>query len=155
MAAARPRECLPMRRRAYTQKVRIGDTNRGIKPQVVFLACGLYEDGTLGEIFIDSAKQGAALRVWMAQTAMLFSIALQHGTSLGTLVNTFVGTTSEPSGKVVGHPRITTCTGVMDYVVRALAIDFLGREDLADRSKEDTEGSCQCAEDAEEEFVEA
>lgn len=119
------RELLPMRRRNVTQKVRVAG-------QSVHYTVGVYPDGRFGELFIDMAKQGAALRTWVGETAMLFSVAAQFGVPLETLVALFVGSRSDPSGPVEGHARIRTCTSVMDLVARSLAIDFLGREDLAD-----------------------
>ena len=119
------RELLPTRRKNYTQKVHVDGVS-------IHFTVGVYPDGRFGELFIDLAKQGAALRHWSSQTAMLFSVAVQHGTPLETLVTLFVGTRSEPSGHVTGHPRIRKCTSVMDLVARSIAIDFLGREDLAD-----------------------
>lgn len=119
------RKFLPARRDCVTQKAVIGNTT-------VYLNWGVYEDGSLGEIFLDVGKDGTALRFWMSNTAMLFSLALQNQTPLETLVTMFHGTKSEPFGPVSGHPRITQCTSIPDYVVRSLAIDFLHRDDLAD-----------------------
>lgn len=119
------RKHLPSRRRCITQKVRINN-------QTVHYTVGLYPNGEPGELFIDVSKAGAALRNWAGEAGMMFSIALQHGTPLKTVLELFVGTRCEPCGAVEGHPRIATCTSIMDLIARDLAITFLGREDLAD-----------------------
>lgn len=120
------REILPNRRENYTQRFRIAGNT-------VHLTAGMYPDGRLGEVFIDLSKQGTALRFWGESTATLFSLAIQCGCPLETLVDLFVGSKSEPFGIVEGHARITKCTSIMDAIARSLAIDFLGRDDLADR----------------------
>src|SRR5262245_38997931 len=110
------RERLPDRRKNWTQKAHVDG-------QSVHFTVGLYADGRPGEIFIDLARTGAALRKWACDTAMLFSIALQHGCDLETLVDLFAGSRCEPCGEVRGHPRITRCTSVMDFIARALALE--------------------------------
>jgi ribonucleoside-diphosphate reductase alpha chain len=119
------RDVLPTRRKSYTQKFIIGGRS-------VYLGVGLYPDGRLGEIFLDLAKTGSALRFFGHSTATLFSLALQHGTPLATLVDLFIGQCELPNGPVQGHARIKRCSSVIDAVVRSLAIDFLNRQDLAD-----------------------
>ncbi len=123
------RKVLPARRKSVTQKVRVNGSS-------VHFTVGLYPDGTPGELWIDMAKQGAALRHWMGQFAMLFSLALQHEAPLETLVNNLIGSKSDPFGPVEGHDRITKCTSVMDCIGRHLAITYLGRDDLADKPPE-------------------
>lgn len=119
------RELLPPRRRTLSQKVRVGG-------QTVHYSFGLYPDGRPGELWIEVAKAGAALRAWAGEAAMMVSIALQHGTPLETVVNLFIGTRNQPCGTVEGHDRIKFCTSIMDCIARDLAITFLQREDLGD-----------------------
>ncbi len=121
---APPRFLLPARRRGWTQEARIG----GHK---VFLRTGEYEDGTLGEIFIDLAKEGATLRGVLASFAIAVSKGLQFGVPLEEFVDTFTFQTFEPRGMVEGHPNIKMANSIIDYVFRALAIEYLHRDDLA------------------------
>ena len=118
------RRKLPERRRGYTQKARVG----GHK---VFLRTGEYEDGTLGEIFLDMHKEGAAFRSLMNSFAISISLGLQHGVPLEEFVDAFTFTRFEPNGMVTGNDRIKMATSVIDYVFRELAISYLGRHDLA------------------------
>jgi len=97
----------------------------------IYLRTGEYEDGTLGEIFIDMYKEGAAFRGLLNSFAILTSKALQYGIPLSELVDTFTFTRFEPSGVVEGHERIKTATSVLDFIFRSLAIDYLHRDDLA------------------------
>ncbi len=120
-----PRRLLPTRRKCITQKVKV-------REQTVHYSIGLYEDGTPGELFIEVAKAGAALRDWAGSAAMMLSIALQHGTPLQTALNMYIGTRSDPSGIVEGHQYIKQCTSIMDLIARDVAITFLQRYDLAD-----------------------
>ncbi len=119
------RDVLPTRRKSVTQSVRING-------QSVHYTLGFYPDGRPGELFVDLAKCGSALRTWCGQAAMMLSVALQHGTPLDVALNLFIGSRSDPSGKVTGHRRITQCSSVMDLIARDMAIQFLSREDLAD-----------------------
>jgi len=116
------RKSLPGKRFGYTQKARVGG-------QVIFLRTGEYTDGTLGEIFIDLAKEGSTLRSLMNCFAISISIGLQYGVPLEEFVEKFVFTKFEPSG-MVDHPNIKTTTSLIDFVFRALAFDYLGRTDL-------------------------
>jgi ribonucleoside-diphosphate reductase alpha chain len=116
------RKSLPGKRRGYTQKARVGG-------QVIFLRTGEYTDGTLGEIFIDLAKEGSTLRSLMNCFAISISVGLQYGVPLEEFVEKFVFTKFEPSG-MVDHPNIKTTTSLIDFVFRALAFDYLGRTDL-------------------------
>ena len=116
------RKTLPAKRRGFTQKARVGG-------QVIFLRTGEYSDGTLGEIFIDLAKEGSTLRSIMNCFAISVSVGLQYGVPLEEFVDKFVFTRFEPSG-MVDHPNIKTTTSLVDFVFRALAFDYLGRTDL-------------------------
>ncbi|RME91930.1 MAG: vitamin B12-dependent ribonucleotide reductase, partial [Candidatus Hydrogenedentota bacterium] len=118
------RHRLPARRKGYTQKVVIG----GHK---VYLRTGEYEDGSLGEVFLDMYKEGAAFRSLLNSFAIAISLGLQYGVPLEEFVDAFVFTKFEPNGMVVGHDRIKMVTSVMDYIFRELAITYLGRDDLA------------------------
>jgi ribonucleoside-diphosphate reductase alpha chain len=124
------RRRLPERRSGYTQKATIG-------PHKVFLRTGEYQDGTLGEIFIDMHKEGAAFRSLMNCFAIAVSLGIQHGVPLDKFVNAFVFTRFEPNGTVIGNPYIKRATSVIDYIFRELAISYLGRHDLAHVSPED------------------
>jgi ribonucleoside-diphosphate reductase alpha chain len=124
------RRRLPDRRRGYTQKAMVG----GHK---VFLRTGEYEDGTLGEIFIDMHKEGAAFRSLMNCFAIAVSVGLQHGVPLEKYVDLFVFSRFEPNGLVMGNDRIKMATSVIDYLFRELAVSYLGRNELAQISEED------------------
>ena len=119
-----PRFMLPGRRGGYTQEARIG----GHK---VYLRTGEYEDGTLGEVFIDLAKEGATLRGILSCFAIAVSKGLQFGVPLEEFVDTFTFQTFEPRGLVEGHPNIKMANSIVDYVFRALAVEYLKRDDLA------------------------
>ncbi len=115
---------LPKRRQGFTQEARVG----GHK---IFLRSGEYTDGTLGEIFIDMHKEGAAFRSLMNCFAMSVSIGLQYGVPLQTYVEQFTFTRFEPQGTVEGHPNVKIATSIVDYLFRVLGIEYLGRYDLA------------------------
>jgi ribonucleoside-diphosphate reductase alpha chain len=115
---------LPSRRKGYTQKAIVG----GHK---VYLRTGEYEDGNLGEIFVDMHKEGAAFRSLMNNFAISISIGLQYGVPLEEFVEAFTFTRFEPSGMVEGNDAIKMSTSVLDYIFRELAISYLGRNDLA------------------------
>ncbi|MEQ1901413.1 MAG: vitamin B12-dependent ribonucleotide reductase [Devosia sp.] len=118
------REKLPSRRKGYTQKAIVG----GHK---VYLRTGEYEDGRLGEIFIDMHKEGAAFRAMMNNFAIAISLGLQYGVPLDEYVEAFTFTRFEPAGMVMGNDRIKNATSILDYVFRELAVSYLDREDLA------------------------
>jgi ribonucleoside-diphosphate reductase alpha chain len=118
------RRRLPKRRHGFTQEARIG----GHK---VFLRTGEYEDGTLGEIFIDMHKEGAAFRSMMNCFAIAVSMGLQYGVPLEDLVDQFCFTRFEPHGRVDGHENLRVCTSVVDYVFRVLGLEYANRWDLA------------------------
>jgi ribonucleoside-diphosphate reductase alpha chain len=124
------RRRLPPRRHGFTQEARIA----GHK---VFLRTGEYEDGTIGEIFIDMHKEGAAFRSIMNCFAITVSMGLQYGVPLEDLVDQFTFTRFEPHGRVDGHDNIRSCTSVVDYVFRVLGLEYLGRTDLAHVLPED------------------
>ncbi|HEU5192244.1 MAG TPA: vitamin B12-dependent ribonucleotide reductase [Methylomirabilota bacterium] len=126
----RERHRLPDRRAGYTQKAVVG----GHK---VYLRTGNYEDGSLGEIFLDMHKEGAAFRSLMNCFAIAISLGLQHGVPLEEFVDAFVFTRFEPNGMVMGNDRIKMATSVIDYVFRELAISYLGRTDLSHVPDED------------------
>ncbi|CAN5211639.1 hypothetical protein BH11BAC6_BH11BAC6_06900 [soil metagenome] len=116
------RKTLPAKRRGFNQKAKVGG-------QVIFLHTGEYSDGTLGEIFIDLAKEGSTLRSLMNCFAISISVGLQYGVPLEEFVEKFVFTKFEPAG-MVDHPNIKTTTSLIDFVFRALAYEYLGRTDL-------------------------
>ena len=120
----REREKLPNRRKSYIQKAVVG----GHK---VYLHTGEYEDGRLGEIFIDMHKEGAAFRSLMNNFAIAISLGLQYGVPLEEYVEAFTFTRFEPAGLVQGNDAIKNATSILDYVFRELAISYLGRNDLA------------------------
>jgi ribonucleoside-diphosphate reductase alpha chain len=115
---------LPKRRRGYTQEARVG----GHK---IFLRTGEYENGTLGEIFIDMHKEGAAFRSLMNCFAMSVSVGLQYGVPLQTYVDQFTFTRFEPQGPVEGHPYVKFATSIVDFIFRSLGVEYLHRHDLA------------------------
>ncbi len=118
------RRRLPDRRAGYTQKARIGNHK-------VYLRTGEYEDGTLGEIFVDMHKEGAAFRSMTNCFAIAISLGLQHGVPLEEFVDAFVFTRFEPNGTVAGNPHIKMSTSIIDYIFRELAVTYLGRYELA------------------------
>ncbi len=119
------RQRLPDRRKGYIQKSTVG----GHK---VYLHTGEFENGALGEIFLDMHKEGAAFRSLMNNFAISISIGLQYGVPLEEYVDAFVFTRFEPAGQVVGNDRITKATSILDYIFRELAVSYLGRDDLAE-----------------------
>jgi ribonucleoside-diphosphate reductase alpha chain len=118
------RRKMPDRRGGYTQKAIVG----GHK---VYLRTGEYTDGTIGEIFVDMHKEGAAFRSLMNNFAIAVSLGLQHGVPLEEYVDAFTFTRFEPNGPVVGHENIKMATSILDYIFRELAVSYLGRYDLA------------------------
>jgi ribonucleoside-diphosphate reductase alpha chain len=127
------RRRLPDRRAGYTQKARIGNHK-------MYLRTGEYEDGSLGEIFLDMHKEGAAFRSMTNCFAIAVSLGLQHGVPLEEFVDAFQFTRFEPNGIVQGNPHIKMTTSIIDYIFRELAITYLGRYDLAQVSPEDLRG---------------
>ncbi len=133
---------MPDRRKGYIQKATIGDHK-------VYLHTGEYEDGKIGEIFIDTSKEGELVKALMNNFAIAVSLGLQYGVPLDEFVSAFIGTKFEPSGKVNGNDRILSASSILDYIFRELAISYLNREDLAhtpsignlDTSSSDEKGS--------------
>ncbi|HRI06219.1 MAG TPA: vitamin B12-dependent ribonucleotide reductase [Nannocystaceae bacterium] len=147
------RRTMPARRKGYTQKATIG----GHK---VYIHTGEYADGTLGEIFIDMHKEGAAFRSLMNCFAIAISLGLQYGVPLEEYVEAFCFTRFEPNGPVFGHPNIKMSTSIVDYIFRELAVTYLGRYDLAQVPPDDAlapdtigEGQPQPSESEPEEVV--
>jgi ribonucleoside-diphosphate reductase alpha chain len=118
------REKMPQRRKGYTQKANVG----GHK---VYLRTGEYEDGNLGEIFIDMHKEGAGFRAMMNNFAIAVSVGLQYGVPLEEFVDAFTFTKFEPAGMVQGNDSIKSATSILDYIFRELAVSYLDRTDLA------------------------
>jgi len=121
---ANNRTRMPDRRKGYIQKVTIGDHK-------VYLHTGEYEDGKIGEIFIDTNKEGELVKALMNNFAIAISLGLQYGVPLDEFVDAFIETKFEPSGEIKGNDRILSASSILDYIFRELAISYLGREDLA------------------------
>tara|TARA_Y100000996_G_scaffold316011_1_gene252207 strand:- start:102 stop:932 length:831 start_codon:yes stop_codon:yes gene_type:complete len=115
---------MPDRRKGYIQKATISDHK-------IYLHTGEYEDGKIGEIFIDTSKEGELVKALMNNFAIAISLGLQYGVPLDEFINAYVGTKFEPSGKVYGNDRILSATSMLDYIFRELAISYQNREDLA------------------------
>ncbi|MEC7169273.1 MAG: ribonucleotide reductase [Pseudomonadota bacterium] len=115
---------MPDRRKGYIQKAQIGDHK-------VYLYTGEYDDGKIGEIFIDTNKEGELVKAMMNNFAIAISLGLQYGVPLEEYVDAFIDTKFEPSGNVIGNDRILSASSILDYVFRELAISYLGKEELA------------------------
>ena len=115
---------MPDRRKGYIQKAQIGDHK-------VYLHTGEYDDGKIGEIFIDTNKEGELVKAMMNNFAIAISLGLQYGVPLEEYVDAFIDTKFEPSGNVIGNDRILSASSILDYVFRELAISYLGNEELA------------------------
>ena len=115
---------MPDRRKGYIQKAQIGDHK-------VYLHTGEYDDGKIGEIFIDTNKEGELVKALMNNFAIAISLGLQYGVPLEEYVDAFLDTKFEPSGNVHGNDRILSATSILDYIFRELAISYQNREDLA------------------------
>ena len=115
---------MPDRRKGYIQKAQIGDHK-------VYLHTGEYDDGKIGEIFIDMNKEGELVKAVMNNFAIAVSLGLQYGVPLDEFVDAFIETKFEPSGEINGNDRILNASSILDYIFRELAISYLGREDLA------------------------
>ena len=115
---------MPDRRKGYIQKAQIGDHK-------VYLHTGEYNDGKIGEIFIDTNKEGELVKAMMNNFAIAISLGLQYGVPLDEYVDAFIDTKFEPSGNVDGNDRILSASSILDYVFRELAISYLGKEELA------------------------
>ena len=125
------RRKLPHRRKGYTQKA-------SINKHKVYLRTGEYMDGSLGEIFIDMHKEGAAFRSLMNNFAISVSIGLQYGVPLEEFVEAFTFTRFEPSGQVHGNTEIKFSTSILDYIFKELAISYLGRDDFSNHDQNQT-----------------
>lgn len=119
------REKLPDRRKCITQRLKIDN-------QTIYFTVGLYPDGRPGELFIDMHRTGTSMRGWCGSTAKLISLMLQYGIPLSEIVEALVGQCTEPFGSapVSGHPIIKDAVGVLDAVMRSLALDYLAKERL-------------------------
>jgi ribonucleoside-diphosphate reductase alpha chain len=126
------RHRLPKRRRGFTQEARVA----GHK---IFLRTGEYENGSLGEIFIDMHKEGASFRSLMNCFAISVSMGLQHGVPLSAFVEQFTFTRFEPGGPVEGHPNVKFATSIIDYVFRVLGVEYLKRYDFAQVPPQETQ----------------
>ncbi len=115
---------MPDRRKGYIQKAQIDDHK-------VYLHTGEYDDGKIGEIFIDTNKEGELVKAMMNNFAIAISLGLQYGVPLEEYVDAFIDTKFEPSGNVLGNDRILSASSILDYVFRELAISYLGKEELA------------------------
>ena len=115
---------MPDRRKGYIQKAQIGDHK-------VYLHTGEYDDGKIGEIFIDTNKEGELVKAMMNNFAIAISLGLQYGVPLEEYVDAFLDTKFEPSGNVAGNDRILSASSILDYIFRELAISYQNREDLA------------------------
>ena len=118
------RSKMPDRRKGYIQKVSIRDHK-------IYLHTGEYDDGKVGEIFIDMNKEGELVKALMNNFAIAISLGLQYGVPLDEFVDAFIETKFEPSGEIKGNDRILNASSILDYIFRELAISYLGREDLA------------------------
>ena len=118
------RSKMPYRRKGYIQKATIGDHK-------IYLHTGEYDDGKVGEIFIDMNKEGELVKALMNNFAIAISLGLQYGVPLDEFVDAFIETKFEPSGEIKGNDRILNASSILDYIFRELAISYLGREDLA------------------------
>ena len=118
------RSKMPDRRKGYIQKVSIGDHK-------IYLHTGEYDDGKVGEIFIDMNKEGELVKSLMNNFAIAISLGLQYGVPLDEFVDAFIETKFEPAGEIKGNDRILNASSILDYIFRELAISYLGREDLA------------------------
>ena len=118
------RSKMPDRRKGYIQKATIGNHK-------IYLHTGEYDNGKIGELFIDMNKEGELVKALMNNFAIAISLGLQYGVPLDEFVDAFIETKFEPSGEIRGNDRILTASSILDYIFRELAISYLGREDLA------------------------
>jgi ribonucleoside-diphosphate reductase alpha chain len=134
LAGVVARKTLPGKRGGFTQKASVGG-------QTIFVRTGEYEDGTLGEIFVDLHKEGATLRSLMNCFSIAVSLGLQYGVPLEEYVDKFTFTRFEPAGMVAGHENIKTSTSIIDYMFRMLGFEYLGREDFVQVTPNDNQRS--------------
>jgi len=141
------RSKMPDRRKGYIQKVTIGNHK-------IYLHTGEYDDGKVGEIFIDMNKEGELVKALMNNFAIAISLGLQYGVPLDEFVDAFIETKFEPSGEIKGNDRILNASSILDYIFRELAISYLGREDLAHTpSISKSSGSNFISDDEEDTFL--
>ncbi len=117
------KEKLPMRRRCFTREIKING-------KTICFNVGEYEDGRLGEIFVDVDDMGSSFSAMMHCFCILLSKALQYGMPLEEVIQTFIHTRFEPAGRVTGHEHIASCSSIVDFIFKELAIEYLGRDDL-------------------------
>ena len=137
---------MPDRRKGYIQKVSIGDHK-------IYLHTGEYDDGKVGEIFIDMNKEGELVKALMNNFAIAISLGLQYGVPLDEFVDAFIETKFEPSGEIKGNDRILNASSILDYIFRELAISYLGREDLAHTPSISKNASDRISNDDEDTFL--
>ena len=141
------RSKMPDRRKGYIQKVTIGDHK-------IYLHTGEYDDGKVGEIFIDMNKEGELVKALMNNFAIAISLGLQYGVPLDEFVDAFIETKFEPSGEIKGNDRILNASSILDYIFRELAISYLGREDLTHTPSINKTGETKISnEDGEDAFL--
>ena len=140
------RSKMPDRRKGYIQKVTIGDHK-------IYLHTGEYDDGKVGEIFIDMNKEGELVKALMNNFAIAISLGLQYGVPLDEFVDAFIETKFEPSGEITGNDRILNASSILDYIFRELAISYLGREDLAHTPSIETKNYRMADGDGEDAFL--
>ena len=137
---------MPDRRKGYIQKVSIGDHK-------IYLHTGEYDDGKVGEIFIDMNKEGVLVKALMNNFAIAISLGLQYGVPLDEFVDAFIETKFEPSGEIKGNDRILNASSILDYIFRELAISYLGREDLAHTPSIKTNNDVMSSDDGDDTFL--
>jgi ribonucleoside-diphosphate reductase alpha chain len=140
------RSKMPDRRKGYIQKVTIGNHK-------IYLHTGEYDDGKVGEIFIDMNKEGELVKSLMNNFAIAISLGLQYGVPLDEFVDAFIETKFEPSGEITGNDRILNASSILDYIFRELAISYLGREDLAHTPSIKTADEKISGDDADDTFL--
>ena len=140
------RSKMPDRRKGYIQKVTIGNHK-------IYLHTGEYDDGKVGEIFIDMNKEGELVKALMNNFAIAISLGLQYGVPLDEFVDAFIETKFEPSGEIKGNDRILNASSILDYIFRELAISYLGREDLAHTPSINKSNTTRISDGSEDEFI--
>ena len=137
---------MPDRRKGYIQKATIGDHK-------IYLHTGEYDDGKIGEIFIDTNKEGELVKALTNNFAIAISLGLQYGVPLEEFVDAFLDTKFEPSGKVYGNDRILSATSILDYIFRELAISYLGKEELAHTPSINSSNNVQSSSQQDDQFL--
>ena len=140
------RSKMPDRRKGYIQKITIGNHK-------IYLHTGEYDDGKIGEIFIDMNKEGELVKALMNNFAIAISLGLQYGVPLDEFVDAFIETKFEPSGEITGNDRILNASSILDYIFRELAISYLGREDLAHTPSIKTNNDVMSSDDGDDTFL--